>query len=177
MKTIVFNLLLYRVSPASKHQRTYIIKDESEESTHTYDNSYIISTLRMVDTEAMVAAKAPAQDAKYPLPVTTKGPRNVTKQAMTIQRMERLKSATMWSSTRIGFSLLSSVITRSTKAMVMHATTRAKIASSDFSSLTKGIDAISTTKEETIRIMCNPASLMVVLMNASVVKSIALALP
>ena len=59
----------------------------------------------------------------------------------------------------------------------MHATTRAKIASSDFSSLTKGIDAISTTKEETIRIMCNPASLMVVLMNASVVKSIALALP
>ena len=56
----------------------------------TFD-PYIISTLRMVDTEAMVAAKAPAHEAKYPLPVTSKGPRNVTKQAMTIQRMERLK--------------------------------------------------------------------------------------
>ena len=142
----------------------------------TFD-PYIISTLRMVDTEAMVAAKAPAQDAKNPLPVTSKGPRNVTKQAMTIQRMERLKSATVWSWTRMGFSLLSSVTMRNMKAMVMHATTRAKIASSDFSPLTKGIDAINTTKEETRRIMCMPASLVVVLMNASVVKSIALALP
>ena len=79
----------------SRINHTQMIKtiDDKECRTRTNIHHKGVSPVRIAEKDAIVAVMAPAQEAKNPFPVTSKGPRNVARHAMTIQQAARFMRA------------------------------------------------------------------------------------
>mmetsp|Transcript_20613 Transcript_20613/g.35411 ORF Transcript_20613/g.35411 Transcript_20613/m.35411 type:complete len:146 (-) Transcript_20613:583-1020(-) len=98
---------------------------------------------------AMVTVPAPVQDAKYPLPVSTNGPRNVTRHAMMIQHIESMARAPKYANACTDPVFFSYAKTSKRKTIVTQARAKAYTASLlSTSSLMGGMVARRSTNED-----------------------------